>query len=357
MNPESQKVDSDNLSKAFNHTFASSAEIKEISRLAGDVSTRCYYRVYAKNMAKSLILQTSEPFDADLNKHPFLSMQSALREWGVTVPNIVAVDAARGWILMEDLSDEMLQGHLGLDLYRDAIREMIVWIVRSCEPRSHQLHFRQAFDFEKLQAEMQHTATHLWQGLLNVDSREFMAAVAGNSQWLSDCPRFLCHRDYHSRNLMLRNGKLYVIDFQDARMGPVTYDIVSLLWDPYVTLDEKWRQEMLGFWKQNLDREALRQPRLASALLESSSGAPRWQVELERMKVQRLLKAAGSYAAFYKTRGRKDYLHCIRPSVEVAVHSLHELKRLGAFSGDDDKLLNLLQKLNLDGIDILVQRS
>src|SRR5207237_5094268 len=56
---------------------------------------------------------------------------------------------------------------------------------------------------------------------------------------LADEPRVLCHRDYHSRNLMLHNGRLYVIDFQDARMGPDTYDLVSLLRDSYVDLSEQ----------------------------------------------------------------------------------------------------------------------
>ena len=51
-------------------------------------------------------------------------------------------------------------------------------------------------------------------------------------------PRVLCHRDYHSRNLMLSQGQLYLIDFQDARMGPDTYDLASLLRDAYVDLNE-----------------------------------------------------------------------------------------------------------------------
>ena len=52
-------------------------------------------------------------------------------------------------------------------------------------------------------------------------------------------PRVLCHRDYHSRNLMLHDDRLYIIDFQDARMGPDTYDLVSLLRDSYVDLPEQ----------------------------------------------------------------------------------------------------------------------
>ena len=61
-------------------------------------------------------------------------------------------------------------------------------------------------------------------------------------------PRVLCHRDYHSRNLMLHEGLLYMIDFQDARMGPDTYDLVSLLRDSYVDLPEVVVDELIAFF-------------------------------------------------------------------------------------------------------------
>ena len=61
-------------------------------------------------------------------------------------------------------------------------------------------------------------------------------------------PRVLCHRDYHSRNLMLHDGRLYIIDFQDARMGPDTYDLVSLLRDSYVDLPEQTVDELIAYF-------------------------------------------------------------------------------------------------------------
>ncbi len=61
-------------------------------------------------------------------------------------------------------------------------------------------------------------------------------------------PRVLCHRDYHSRNLMMHEGLLYMIDFQDARMGPDTYDLVSLLRDSYVDLPEVVVDELIAFF-------------------------------------------------------------------------------------------------------------
>ena len=65
---------------------------------------------------------------------------------------------------------------------------------------------------------------------------------------LASEPRVLCHRDYHSRNLMLHEGRLYIIDFQDTRMGPDTYDLVSLLRDSYVDLPEQTVSELIAYF-------------------------------------------------------------------------------------------------------------
>ena len=83
-----------------------------------------------------------------------------------------------------------------------------------------------------------------------------MAAIV---EELAAEPRVLCHRDYHSRNLMLHDGRLYIIDFQDARMGPDTYDLVSLLRDSYVDLTEAQVDELIAFFL------ALRGPATATA--------------------------------------------------------------------------------------------
>ena len=70
----------------------------------------------------------------------------------------------------------------------------------------------------------------------------------------------LCHRDYHSRNLMLHDGSLYIIDFQDARMGPDTYDLVSLLRDSYVDFTEQQVDELIAFFLALRDVGAERRP-------------------------------------------------------------------------------------------------
>src|SRR6267143_1401913 len=101
------------------------------------------------------------------------------------------------------------------------------------------LPYQIAFDVEKLMWELEFFTKHFiggYRGVALGDAERSAltgewATIAGE---LASEPRVLCHRDYHSRNLMLHDGSLYIIDFQDARMGPDTYDLVSLLRDSYI---------------------------------------------------------------------------------------------------------------------------
>ena len=89
---------------------------------------------------------------------------------------------------------------------------------------------------------------------------------------LASEPRVLCHRDYHSRNLMLHDGSLYIIDFQDARMGPDTYDLASLLRDSYVDLTPQQVDELIAFFLA-LNGQADARPGVPAALRPDGAAA------------------------------------------------------------------------------------
>jgi aminoglycoside/choline kinase family phosphotransferase len=103
----------------------------------------------------------------------------------------------------------------------------------------------------------------------------------------------LCHRDYHSRNLMLSQGQLYLIDFQDARMGPDTYDLASLLRDSYVDLPEDFVAERLEEFRQRAVPGESRDTFLR---------------RFELMSIQRNLKALGTFGYMSTSRGTDVYL-------------------------------------------------
>jgi hypothetical protein len=124
----------------------------------------------------------------------------------------------------------------------------------------------------------------------------------------------LCHRDYHSRNLMWRDGRLCIIDFQDARLGPDTYDLVSLLRDSYVDLPERVVDELIAYFL-------------------ALSGRPADDAEFRRrfdlMALQRNLKALGTFG--YQTTARRNpvYIQYIPRTLKHARENLHKHARFG----------------------------
>ncbi len=323
-------------------SFFKEKSISKVEKLAGDASSRLYYRVWTESKG-TYILQVSESFSQE-SSHSFLCGQRILSSIGVPVPEVIQVNAAAGWILLSDLGDETLQLHPELAFYRSAIDLILQW---SIDARSDQQkidaslrqsapHFKWSFDEEKLQFEMTFTQEHLLRKLLKRDD-SFAEWASYNSKFLASRPRVFCHRDFHSRNLMVQKQKLFVIDFQDARMGPCTYDLVSLLWDPYVQLSQQWKADLFEYWLKS-----------AQKLKITGTLDPNFPEELERMKVQRLLKAAGSYASFFNVKGRTDYLPYILPALEESENSLRALDRMKKLHQDDEKILTLVQALRTE---------
>ena len=299
-----------------------STENAEVKVLAGELSTRKYYRISVTKPAgieqdtlqrqtPSYVLQAAEAFD-DPQNHPFLIAQQIFASFGIRVPKIFGVSGQEGWILVEDCGDFFLQFSQTRSLYREALA-MLFLLQRNKGQNDDRLseslkkapHWLWAFDFEKFNAEMLHTEKFFAAGLLK-DEIRISNLTRYNSEFLSQRPRVLCHRDFHSRNLLVKENHLYALDFQDARMGPVSYDLVSLLWDPYAHLKDDFIQQLLSEWKAQTD----------DGFLEGIDE------EIERMKIQRLLKAIGSYSSFYLDRGNPSCFVYIEAALKGSIQGL-----------------------------------
>jgi N-acetylmuramate 1-kinase len=150
-------------------------------------------------------------------------------------------------------------------------------------------------------------------------SREALAAeYALIAQELAGEARVLCHRDYHSRNLMLHEGRLYIIDFQDTRMGPDTYDLVSLLRDSYVDFTEPQVDELIAFFL------ALRGIGVAS-----SPDAAEFRRRFDLMALQRNLKALGTFGFQTATRNNPVYIQYIPRTLTYARANMDRHARFG----------------------------
>ena len=340
------------------HHLGVPAEDLGVSKLAGDASSRAYFRVQPTGGANgrsegSLVLVVyPEPFDEiesargrlarlesasptarltfanDPKAH--IEVTALLLEAGLPVPRIVAVSGPERVILFEDLGDLRLQDWLGDRLpgeirvaYRRAL-ELLVEVQNNTGRaiREDSICSALAFDKTKFEWELKffldnyfgkYVATRVPPRIMTLLNEE-ISDLCGE---LASRPQVLTHRDYHARNLMMHGDQMYIIDHQDARMGPRTYDLVSLLYDPYVTIGQDMIAEMTELFVE----------------LNAKSKVPfesetEFRRESELAAVQRLLKATGTYAFQAAVKKNDVYIQYVAPALETA---LAALQRLGRF--------------------------
>ena len=219
-----------------------SEQTLKVVPLTGDASDRRYFRVLLKDAKPVVLALHAGPID--YAAMPFVAVAKLLSEVPVPVPAILHHSDPLGVIGLEDLGDVTLQAHLGAATAteHDALYRQAVDFIARMQERGEALRsdayppYRIAFDVEKLTWELEFFVKHYllaYKGAAPTETeraalREEWSAIVDE---LAAERRVLCHRDYHSRNLMLHGDSLYIIDFQDARLGPDTYDLASLLRD------------------------------------------------------------------------------------------------------------------------------
>jgi aminoglycoside/choline kinase family phosphotransferase len=217
-----------------------------VETLTPDASDRRYYRATPEAGDSVVVALHVAPFAP--GSLPFVQVAGLLAHMSIPVPQVRHELADLGVLVLDDLGDVTLQmeidarGGLPVHLYEEAVDVLIRLQQRGHELADQRLlPYQLAFDVEKLMWEMDFFITHFLEGfrrcVVSAPARDALRReLLVLSERLAAEPRVLCHRDYHSRNLMVKGGHLFVIDFQDARMGPNTYDLVSLVRDSYVAL-------------------------------------------------------------------------------------------------------------------------
>ncbi len=270
--------------------------------LAGDASTRRYVRVSEPTRGSRMLLVHAAPID--LETLPFLNVVDLLEQMHVRVPAIVGSEPDLGILVIEDLGDVTLQDYLQDASDDDRTRryvEAVALIGRMQQgardlASSRYLPFGLAFDVEKLSWELDFFLEHFLvrhrSVALPADRRSALGdEFAQLATELAAEPRVFCHRDYHSRNLMWYRGALCVIDFQDARMGPDTYDLVSLLRDSYVDHGREFVEQMIDAFLAVLPNSRRRD----------------FGRRFDVMSVQRHLKALGTFGYQAAVAGTTRY--------------------------------------------------
>jgi N-acetylmuramate 1-kinase len=307
--------------------------------LTGDASDRKYFRVLKRGGQSIVLALHADTFDPEAL--PFLRVAELFLSMPLPVPAILDRAPDLGILALEDLGDVTLQAHLGAApsgehrrLYREAVALIETLQRRGAELASPAFSpYRIAFDVEKLTWELDFFTKHFLEAYrgatLSDATREALsdeyAAIANE---LAAEPRVLCHRDYHSRNLMLHNNRLYIIDFQDARMGPDTYDLVSLLRDSYVDFSARQIEALIAFFLAK---------RGASAAEDAD-----FQRRFDLMALQRNLKALGTFGFQTTSRGNTVYIQYIPRTLTYVRANLARYKR---FSRLRDLLAQHLDEL------------
>lgn len=295
--------------------------------LAGDASTRKYYRIAFDNQSR--VLMSWEPFQ-DSDNYPFLNVQRHFSKVDVRVPKVEGISPELGVVLLEDLGDLTLERKfwenqnqtLAIPYYSQAIDEIIkihFLASKSTEPAS--VCQKTQFDTAKFLWEMNYAREHFLEKvgglrLSEKDHQRLQDEFLSICETLDKLPKFVCHRDYHSRNLMLKLGRIYVIDFQDARLGPVQYDLVSLVHDSYVKLSPESIQQ--------IKREYIEK---AKAIGPKDAIRPDFEEMFNLQTIQRCFKACGSFASFFNMRNDTRYLKYVRHTAALVLATLEEVGR------------------------------
>lgn len=346
--------------RAVAHELRLPADSLTSEVLAGDASSRSYVRV--RGDSRSVVgVRYPRPFslgDASTVRlerwcHEFpddgiltfandpvchIEMTALLARAGVPVPEILAVDDREGVVLLEDAGDGLLQSWMTTASSGDIIAAFeravdLIGCFRAATEAAIEggcAGSRLALDGDKLFWELEFFRVNTFERALGAPLEPTLdAEVRSESRSLADAlserPRFLCHRDFHARNLIVRPGEapadgLTVIDFQDARMGPLAYDLVSLVEDPYVQLENWLRQRLVARFRELAFADG------------SWPGDAEFGEQYDLMTVQRMLKAVGTYTNQAAVRGKRDYLPYIAPALASAGPALERLDRFPALT-------------------------
>jgi len=316
------------LKAAIDGDVDASGQIR-LQAMVGDASTRRYFRITVDNETFVVMYLPQDAHRSDEitkagnpGELPFLQVAAFLSEGGIGTPEIILSRVDERVIILEDLGDETFErllkrGMNKSDLYERAITEMVrmhKWAFEHPDPDC--VCFNRTFDRDLLTWECHHftewgmeelTGKALSTGETDVLNRMFNIIV----DHLVSVPQGFVHRDYQSRNLMMHNDMIRIIDFQDALMGPYVYDITALLRDSYVFFDENETDFYLDYFYDARKKTGLP--------VESSVD---FKKTFYFQTIQRKLKDAGRFVFIDRKKGNPKFLPNIPRSLKYALDSM-----------------------------------
>ncbi len=308
-----------------------------LTPLAGDASFKRYYRLNTPHL--SHIIMDAPP--DKINMTPFINIAQQLTQHGVTTPAIHAVELTHGFMMLDDFGDELflqaISSHPPDALYQVAIQTLSHLQMCPISQSSIPV-FDQTFMLNELSL-FQNWFLNQYLDMDVLPSEESL--ILETCQWLVDSiikqAQVFVHRDFHSRNILLLPTppsdplKLGLIDFQDAVIGPITYDLVSLLKDCYV----KWPEEKINQWL------ALFYNQHSMAIDRSLADFRR---DFDLCGLQRHVRILGTFSRLHFRDQKSHYLSDLPLTFQYVMDCLKDYHQLGPFH---EFMLNKVQPIFL----------
>ncbi|TET99247.1 MAG: hypothetical protein E3J23_05260 [Candidatus Stahlbacteria bacterium] len=299
-------------------------------RLPGDGSKRIFYRL--SNEQGSFIVMDNPPVEGNAEKEniSYLKIGKHLFSKGITVACIYRYDLEHGWFIMEDLGQKNLQeiaisSSDRINLYKRVIELLIKIQLEGKEDFNPEwcYHTKRYDRFIMERFESDYFLTYFLKGLLGL--KEGLSGLQGSFKHLSDQASFadndfFLHRDFQSRNLIIKGDKIGVVDWQGGRLGPLQYDLASLLIDPYVGLK---KEEIIFLYDYYLKLLEKRLPGISGSFTKY----------YHYLAIQRNLQILGAFSYLSKIQGKDGFLSYISPALRSLEGLLEKL--------DDHKLYPL----------------
>jgi aminoglycoside/choline kinase family phosphotransferase len=289
--------------------------------LLGDVGTRRYFRVDAPPKGSAILVlypdADSGPQDAF---HDFLALHEYLKPI-LRVPIIYEQDASLRAILLEDVGDNTLEAHMSQFPHEElhwadkVAWELADWVgPLTVAAPSESFFMLRSFDMEKYDFEWAFCKKNFFNGLMQKNPPLWLDRMMGQiHDYLIPRAKYLAHRDFHVRNLMAFGQRPVTIDFQDARLGPATYDLASIMFD--------------GYWDWGLEAKQILFSRVKSSLGVNDEDL--WS-ELNSMALQRNFKALGTFAFQIVNKNETRYASAVPRTLR---HILGHFERMSHGEG------------------------
>lgn len=324
-----------NYSDLLGELYKSEISIEEIH---GGGSQRQYFRV--KGDGKHTVLCYSQK---EVNEH--IEIGLFLKKHHIPVPEIYNYNREDGLILFEDGGTVSLQSKvMELREKKEEIiklyEHIIQWLIKlqKINPVNCKSITDRIFDLAYYRWETDYFLESCVDKFFHLhikDSKKLIKEFNSLAEAFSEEETVIVHRDFQSQNIYIKENSLYFLDFQSARLGVCQYDLASLLYDPYVSLEKNLQKELLDYYCKE----------------KPVHDKKHFTDIFYRTSMQRLMQALGAYGFLGIVKGKKEFLNYIAPALKLLFDTVNHTEEFPEITLLIEKLISLQNKLNEENID------